>query len=83
MQAVIIGTSEVYEEKDLLDFLRDNAKQNCNRCFGRGHTGFMDEMIPKGHKHNEPKIQLKATFYIPCDRCFIEDSDTINLFKKS
>ena len=79
MLAAILGTSKTYEEEVLLEVLKDKAKVNCNRCMGRGHVGYIDEMIPKGHIKGEPKIPLKVKFYYPCTKCLIEEDDALNI----
>jgi hypothetical protein len=79
MLAAIMGSSKTYNENELLESLKEESNKNCNHCYGRGFTGFIDEMIPQGHKKGQDKVSLKAKFYQPCHKCFRSDPDVLNI----
>lgn len=84
MQAGLVGVNKTFDEENLLTNLRGNAKTNCKHCHGKGFTGYIDEIIPKGHKKGEEKISTKIKFYYACYKCFEvkEEEGKIELIKK-
>ena len=77
MEAAIVGSDVIYNEENLLEIFKTKAKDNCKQCMGRGHTGYIDEIIPKKHKNGEEKERLRAKFYYPCSKCFKQDENTL------
>ena len=79
MLAALQGFKETYREDELLEVLIEKANKNCKQCYGRGYTGYIDEMLPQDHKKGEKKVPLKVKFYIPCYKCFKEKEPKVNI----